>query len=317
VTFTDPGHPGLRQAGALRRRADPARRRPRRRRQRLRHAALLPGRPLPAAPLALLAPAGGSGAGVGLAGMPPRSARATLSPRHDRSAITEQGCADVAAVKACTRAGTTCGSCVPLLKQLLAQSGVAQPRPLRALRLQPPGAVRPHAGTRHHHVLAPGREHGRGPRAATSASRWWPRSWPAPAGGTSSDGEQATLQDTNDHFLANMPAQRHLLGGAPDPGGEITPEKLIVIGEVAATSPLHEDHRGQRIDLLARGSSSCRRSGAGWSTPASSPGTRTARRCVPSSPASAPPGADTGCRTRSASAVELELRYRDCEPRTR
>ena len=30
------------------------------------------------------------------------------------------------------------------------------------------------------------------------------------------DGEQAALQDTNDHFLANIQTQRHLLGGAAD-----------------------------------------------------------------------------------------------------
>src|SRR5690606_30527843 len=40
------------------------------------------------------------------------------------------GCGDVAALKTCTTAGTACGSCVPLLKQLLEAEGVAQSKAL-------------------------------------------------------------------------------------------------------------------------------------------------------------------------------------------
>ena len=65
------------------------------------------------------------------------------------------------------------------------------------------------------------------------------------------DGEQATLQDTNDHFLANL--QRN--GPYPVipriPGGEITPEKLLVIGEVARDFGLYTKITGgQRIDMF-------------------------------------------------------------------
>src|SRR5260370_10742145 len=41
------------------------------------------------------------------------------------AAITGHGLADVPGIKAATKAGTGCGSCVPLLKTLLAESGVA------------------------------------------------------------------------------------------------------------------------------------------------------------------------------------------------
>ena len=41
-----------------------------------------------------------------------------------------EGCTDVPAIKACTKAGTGCGSCVPLLKQLLAESGVQMSKAL-------------------------------------------------------------------------------------------------------------------------------------------------------------------------------------------
>ena len=63
--------------------------------------------------------------------------------------------------------------------------------------------------------------------------------------------EHATIQDTNDRFLANI--QR---GGTYSvipriPGGEITPEKLIVLGEVAKRFDLYcKITGGQRIDLL-------------------------------------------------------------------
>ncbi len=63
--------------------------------------------------------------------------------------------------------------------------------------------------------------------------------------------EHETLQDTNDRFLANI--QR---GGTYSiiprvPGGEITPEKLIILGEVAQKFDLYcKITGGQRIDLL-------------------------------------------------------------------
>src|SRR5690606_15472225 len=45
------------------------------------------------------------------------------------AAVTEQGCTDLAGVKACTRAGTSCGSCLPLVKTIvgteLERAGIA------------------------------------------------------------------------------------------------------------------------------------------------------------------------------------------------
>jgi len=63
--------------------------------------------------------------------------------------------------------------------------------------------------------------------------------------------QHATIQDTNDRFLANI--QR---GGTYSvipriPGGEITAEKLIVLGEIARKYDLYcKITGGQRIDLL-------------------------------------------------------------------
>ncbi|MFO7250697.1 MAG: nitrite reductase (NAD(P)H), partial [Actinomycetes bacterium] len=65
------------------------------------------------------------------------------------------------------------------------------------------------------------------------------------------DGEQAALQDTNDHFLANIQKNGTYSVVPRIPGGEITPEKLIVLGEVARDFGLYTKITGaQRIDLL-------------------------------------------------------------------
>jgi nitrite reductase (NADH) large subunit len=65
------------------------------------------------------------------------------------------------------------------------------------------------------------------------------------------DGEQATLQDTNDHFLANLQRNGTYSVVPRIPGGEITPEKLIVIGEVARDFGLYTKITGgQRIDMF-------------------------------------------------------------------
>src|SRR5690606_3661263 len=64
-------------------------------------------------------------------------------------------------------------------------------------------------------------------------------------------GEQAALQDTNDHFLANLQRNGTYSVVPRIPGGEITPERLITIGEVARDFGLYTKITGgQRIDLL-------------------------------------------------------------------
>jgi nitrite reductase (NADH) large subunit len=65
------------------------------------------------------------------------------------------------------------------------------------------------------------------------------------------EGEQATLQDTNDRYLANMQRNGTYSVVPRIPGGEITPDKLIVIGEVARDFNLYTKITGgQRIDLF-------------------------------------------------------------------
>jgi nitrite reductase (NADH) large subunit len=62
---------------------------------------------------------------------------------------------------------------------------------------------------------------------------------------------QVSLQDTNDKFLANLQRNGTYSVVPRIPGGEITPEKLIVIGEVARDYGLYTKITGgQRIDLF-------------------------------------------------------------------
>ncbi|HKN56225.1 MAG TPA: nitrite reductase large subunit NirB, partial [Amycolatopsis sp.] len=77
----------------------------------------LVGRPLPAEPGAILAPAGG-GAAVGVDALPDAAQICScnaVSKGTITRAVHEDGCDSVPKLKACTRAGTACGSCVPLL----------------------------------------------------------------------------------------------------------------------------------------------------------------------------------------------------------
>ncbi|GIG59362.1 nitrite reductase large subunit [Longispora fulva] len=161
------------------------------------------------------------------------------------------GCVDLPAIKACTKAGTGCGSCVPLLKSLLAEAGIVQSTHLcehfAYSRQELFDIVRVRGiGTFSELVTAVGT--GRGcdlckPAVASILASL--------GGGHILDGEQAALQDTNDHFLANLQKDGTYSVVPRVPAGEITPEKLIVIGEVARDFGLYTKITGgQRVDLF-------------------------------------------------------------------
>ncbi|GAA2800107.1 nitrite reductase large subunit NirB [Crossiella cryophila] len=213
----------------------------------------LVGRPLPGEPGALLA-GPGAGAGVGISAMPDDAQVCSchaVTKAQIRCAITESGCADVPALKSCTKAGTGCGSCVPMLKQLLTACGVEQSTALcehfshsRAELFEIVRAT----GVRTFSELVGKHGTGRGcdickPVVASILASLGSRHV--------LDGEQATLQDTNDHFLANIQRNGTYSVVPRIPGGEITPAKLLVIAEVARDFDLYTKITGgQRIDLF-------------------------------------------------------------------
>jgi nitrite reductase (NADH) large subunit len=125
------------------------------------------------------------------------------------------------------------------------------------------------------------------------------------------DGEQAALQDTNDHFLANIQRDGTYSVVPRIPGGEVTPEKLIVIGEVARDFGLYTKITGgQRIDLFGARVEQLpqiwrRLVDAGFeSGHAYGKALRTVKSCVGST------WCRYGVQDSVGLAVELELRYR-------
>ncbi|MFG3576680.1 nitrite reductase large subunit NirB [Micromonospora chersina] len=209
------------------------------------------GGPLPAPPLALLAPAGGTSAGAGALPAAAQVCSCNAVTRADLDAAIAGGATDVPALKACTRAGTSCGSCVPMLKQLLDAAGVRQSTALcehfDAGRQELFDIVRVRGIRTFSQLIA---EHGRG-RGCDICKPVVASILASLGTGHVLDGEQASLQDTNDHFLANLQRDGSYSVVPRIPGGEITPEKLIVIGEVARDFQLYTKITGgQRIDLF-------------------------------------------------------------------
>ncbi|MET7805845.1 nitrite reductase large subunit NirB [Micromonospora chersina] len=209
------------------------------------------GGPLPAPPLALLAPAGGASAGAGALPAAAQVCSCNAVTRADLDAAIAGGATDVPALKACTRAGTSCGSCVPMLKQLLDAAGVRQSTALcehfDAGRQELFDIVRVRGVRTFSQLIA---EHGRG-RGCDICKPVVASILASLGTGHVLDGEQASLQDTNDHFLANLQRDGSYSVVPRIPGGEITPEKLIVIGEVARDFQLYTKITGgQRIDLF-------------------------------------------------------------------
>jgi nitrite reductase (NADH) large subunit len=213
------------------------------------------GQPLPGDPLALIATAGTDGPAtqLGIGGLPP-GAQICSCNNVTKGALTEAisgGCTDVAALKSCTRAGTSCGSCVPLLKQLLEAQGVEQSKALcehfsqsraELFQIISVSTIRTFSELIARFGTGKGCDICKPVVASILAS-------------TSSrhilDGEQASLQDTNDHFLANIQRNGSYSVVPRVPGGDITPEQLILIGEIARDFNLYTKITGgQRIDMF-------------------------------------------------------------------
>jgi nitrite reductase (NADH) large subunit len=169
--------------------------------------------------------------------------------------VASAGQADVATVKACTRAGTGCGGCVPqitdLIRSRLAEAGIEASRRLcehfSQSRQELCDIVRLTGVATFSEVIG---RYGTGvgceickPTVASILASL--------VGGHILDGEGASIQDTNDHFLANLQRDGTYSVVPRVPGGEITPQKLIVLGQLAADFNLYvKITGGQRIDLL-------------------------------------------------------------------
>ncbi|OBI90509.1 nitrite reductase large subunit [Mycobacterium asiaticum] len=211
------------------------------------------GSELPGDPLALIAPAGDGAGALGIGALPDSAQICSCNnvTKGDLKCAIADGCADVPALKACTSAGTSCGSCVPLLKQLLEAEGVEQSKALcehfsqsRAELFEIISAteVRTFSGLLERFGRGKGCDICKPVVASILAS-------------TGSDhildGEQAALQDSNDHFLANIQKNGSYSVVPRVPGGDIKPEHLILIGQIAQDFGLYTKITGgQRIDMF-------------------------------------------------------------------
>ncbi|MBN6054272.1 nitrite reductase large subunit [Nonomuraea sp. RK-328] len=208
------------------------------------------GKPLPAAPADLLF----TGTGAANLDLPDEAQVCScnnVSAGAVRTAIADKGVTDVPGIKACTRAGTTCGSCVPMLKQLLEKSGVEISKALcehfTYSRAELFDIIRVRGVTTFSELIA---NHGTG-RGCDICKPTVASILASLHNGHVLEGERAALQDTNDAYLANIQKNGTYSVVPRIPGGEITPDKLIVIGEVARDFGLYTKITGgQRIDLF-------------------------------------------------------------------
>jgi nitrite reductase (NADH) large subunit len=213
------------------------------------------GSELPGDPLALIAPegSGGGASALGVGALPDSAQICSCNnvTKGDLKCAIADGCGDVPSLKSCTAAGTSCGSCVPLLKQLLEAEGVAQSKALcehfsqsRAELFEIISAteIRTFSGLLERFGRGKGCDICKPVVASILAS-------------TGSDhileGEQASLQDSNDHFLANIQKNGSYSVVPRVPGGDIKPEHLILIGQIAQDFGLYTKITGgQRIDMF-------------------------------------------------------------------
>lgn len=168
-------------------------------------------------------------------------------------AVTEQGISSIEAMKKCTRAGTGCGGCIPLVKDLI--SGT-----MKAGGLYVRNVVCEHFEHSRQELFDLVKLHG--VRTFDEALGRWGRGDGCevckPAIASILAGcwnetilQQATIQDSNDRYLANIQKGGSYSVVPRIPGGEITPDKLIVLGKVAKKYNLYTKITGgQRIDLF-------------------------------------------------------------------
>jgi nitrite reductase (NADH) large subunit len=213
---------------------------------------------LPSDPSSLILPRGNGAPALGVDALP---ATATVCSCHNVSkgaicGAIDNGCGDLASLKACTKAATGCGGCSALLKQVfeheLGARGVVVDKSLcehfAYTRQELYAIVRVGNVESFEQLLA---SHGRGhvgcdickPVVGSILASCWNRHILNPS--------MVALQDTNDTFMANMQKNGTYSVIPRIAGGEITPQGLIAIGQVAAKYNLYTKITGgQRIDLF-------------------------------------------------------------------
>ncbi|UNI22609.1 Nitrite reductase (NAD(P)H) [Purpureocillium takamizusanense] len=174
------------------------------------------------------------------------------------SRVKDGTCKDIASIKACTKAGTGCGGCMPLVTTIFNKTMAAMGNEVKnhlcahfshsraelyhiamVKRLTTMRELMREAGN---DVDAGGCELCKPAVGSILASLWNRHVMDRPTHG---------LQDTNDRFLGNIQRDGSYSVVPRVPGGEITPDRLVVIGEVARDFGLYTKITGgQRIDMF-------------------------------------------------------------------
>jgi nitrite reductase (NADH) large subunit len=171
------------------------------------------------------------------------------------SEITDKGHTTIDQLKKATKACTGCGGCTPLVKDLLQgvlkQQGVYVRNVVcehfeysrqELLDLVKMNSLKTFSSVLGQFGKGDGCEVCKPTIASILASLW---------NENILEKDRATIQDSNDRFLANIQKGGTYSVVPRIPGGEITPEKLIVIGQVAKKYDLYTKITGgQRIDLF-------------------------------------------------------------------
>jgi len=214
---------------------------------------------LPENPEVLILPAldGEASAGLGVDALPDTAQICSCLDvsKGDICAAVQNGAMDMAGVKAVTEASTGCGGCTALVKQVmdaeLLSLGVEVNNDLcehfSYSRKELADIVRVKKIRTFAELLA---SHGKGhgceickPTVGSILASFW--------NDYILSDEHLGLQDTNDIFLGNMQKDGTYSIVPRVAGGEITPDKLIVLGQVAKEYDLYTKVTGgQRIDLF-------------------------------------------------------------------
>ncbi|MDQ1130359.1 nitrite reductase large subunit NirB [Microbacterium sp. SORGH_AS_0888] len=213
------------------------------------------GDALPAEPAAFLAAAGADAPEVAI----PDAATVCTCHAVTAGALrahVADGCHDLTGLKSCSRAGTQCGSCVPLVKTVLDEE-------LRSRGIEVSKALCEHVTLSRVELFESVRALGLS-TVGTIVERFVdggvgcdickPVIASIVATQTHAhplDDGAAGFQDTNDRALANLQKDGTYSVVPRVPAGEISPEKLAVIAEVATEFGLYTKITGaQRIDMF-------------------------------------------------------------------
>ncbi|MCL2447518.1 MAG: nitrite reductase large subunit NirB [Polyangiaceae bacterium] len=199
--------------------------------------------------------AGASGAEPAFADDAPVCSCNDVAAGAIRAAVRDNPGITLAQIKACTKAGTGCGGCLPSVSDVVQAELRACGRAKRAVLCEHFAFTRQElfqivASTGVRTFARVVETHGKGSGCEICK--------PAVASILASvhgepilDKPHRTLQDSNDRFLANVQKNGTYSVVPRIPGGELTADKLVAIGTVAKRYDLYvKITGGQRIDLL-------------------------------------------------------------------